>query len=69
MKEKLTIFLDSDVIISSLISKKGAAFLLVNNKKTEKYISNVSFKEIKVVMKRLKLDIASEKQNVRFLVC
>ena len=61
MKEKLTIFLDSDVIISSLISKKGAAFLLVNNKKTEKYISNVSFKEIKVVMKRLKLDMKSAK--------
>lgn len=61
MKEKLTIFLDSDVIISSIISKKGAAFSLINNKKIVKYISNISFKEIKIVTKRLKLDMKPSK--------
>lgn len=50
-----SVFLDSDVVISSLISKKGAAFLLVNNKEIIKYISNISLKEIKIVVKRLKL--------------
>lgn len=62
MKEKLTIFLDSDVVISSLISEKGAAFALVNNKRVEKYISNISLKEIKIVIKRLKLDTKSAKK-------
>lgn len=57
MKGKLIVFLDSDVVISSLISKKGAAFALVNNKSAEKYISDISFKEIKIVMKRLNLDV------------
>ena len=57
MKKKLSVFLDSDVIISALISKKGAAFLLVNNKEIIKYISNISLKEIKIVIKRLKLSL------------
>ncbi len=57
MKNKRSIFLDSDVVISSLISKKGAAFSLVNNKKIVKYISNISLKEIKIVMRRLRLDV------------
>ena len=57
MKNKRSIFLDSDVVISSLISKKGAAFSLVNNKKIVKYFSNISIKEIKIVMRRLRLDV------------
>ena len=57
MKKKLSVFLDSDVIISALISKKGAAFLLVNNKEITKYISNISLKEIRIVIKRLKLNL------------
>ncbi len=31
MKQPLTVFVDSDVVVSSLISPSGAAFLLVNN--------------------------------------
>lgn len=59
MKRELTVFFDSDVIISSLISKKGASFILVNNKKITKYISNISLKEIKIVIKRMKLNLRS----------
>ncbi|MCG2692310.1 PIN domain-containing protein [Microgenomates group bacterium] len=49
----IKVFLDSDVIISSLLSSAGAAYLLVNKKSVVKYISNLSVKEIKIVAKRL----------------
>ncbi|MBU1322711.1 PIN domain-containing protein [Patescibacteria group bacterium] len=49
----IKVFLDSDVIISSLLSSAGAAYLLVNKKSVDKYISNLSVKEIKIVAKRL----------------
>lgn len=52
----MKIFLDSDVVISSLISDKGAAYLLVNQLKVEKFISNLSISELKQVFKRLNLD-------------
>ena len=61
MKRKIVIFLDSDVIISSLISEKGAAFSLVHNQQVAKYISNYSFKEISIVIKRLKLNLKNFK--------
>lgn len=53
-----TLFIDSDVIISSLFSSKGAAFLLLH--KTENvtlYISNLSQKELEIVVSRLNLSI------------
>ncbi len=51
------IFLDSDVIISSLISSSSAAYLLINNvKDLELYISNLSVKELEIVTERLILD-------------
>lgn len=53
----LRIFLDSDVIVSSLISQTGAAYFLINNAKDlELFISNFSIKEIGIVAKRLNLD-------------
>lgn len=55
------IFVDSDVIISSLISAKGAAFHLLNQTKANFYISNHSIDELKIVAKRLNIDI--EKLN------
>jgi len=61
MIKKLAVFLDSDVIISSLISKNGVAYLLINNEKITKYISNISLKEIEVVIKRLKLNLKNFK--------
>lgn len=54
----MKIFLDSDIIISSLISNKGAAYLLVNQaSESEKYISNLSHREMATVVKRLNLRI------------
>lgn len=52
----LKIFADSDVIISSLISSTGAAFLLLNQTdEIQSYISNVSLQELKIVVERLNL--------------
>lgn len=56
MNFPVRIFVDSDVIISSLISKKGAAYLLLNNQDLNLYISQISIKEIKIVIDRMKLD-------------
>lgn len=51
------IFLDSDIIISSLISSSGAAYFLINNvKDLELYISNFSLKELEIVAERLGID-------------
>ena len=56
----LKVFVDSDVIISSLISSIGAAFLLLNQTDgLELYISNISLKELGIVVERLGL---SEKE-------
>ena len=52
----MKIFLDSDVIISSLISKKGAAYFIVNSSKNIKIISNYSTEEMTRVAKRGKID-------------
>jgi len=58
MAAKRRALVDSSVIISSLISKKGAAYFLINHKlpATEFYISTLPFKEQKIVAKRLKID-------------
>lgn len=51
----MRVFLDSDVVISSLLSDSGAANILVNSKSPDFYISNISEKEIKTVTKRLSI--------------
>lgn len=43
------VFVDSDVIISSLLSKTGAAYLLMRDTRIDRYISDVSFTELKRV--------------------
>lgn len=50
------VFVDSDVIISSLISQKGAAHLLINGADIQKSVSNMSQKELEIVADRLNLD-------------
>ena len=60
-------FLDSDVIISSLLSSTGAAHLLINKNSLIKFISNVSAKEIQIVAKRLKIKTAVVDQLIRRL--
>lgn len=50
------IFIDSDVVISSLISSLGAAYFLLNEaEELESYISNISQKELSEVADRLKI--------------
>ena len=50
----IRVFVDSDVIISSLISLSGAAFLLLNKTKdVELYLSNFSVAELERVTERL----------------
>lgn len=53
---KIKIFVDSDVVISSLISEKGAAYLLLNEQKDNLVISNISKVEIEKVADRLNLN-------------
>lgn len=49
-----TLFFDSDVLISSLLSSKGAAYLLTRQTKDIKLcISNISQKELETVVSRL----------------
>jgi predicted nucleic acid-binding protein len=50
----IKIFVDSDVIISSLISERGAAYLLIHKNKLDLFVSNLSVKEIGIVLKRLR---------------
>lgn len=51
------VFVDSDVIISSLISSLGAAYFLLNQARGLKFfISNISQKELIEVANRLKID-------------
>lgn len=50
------VFVDSDVVISSLISSTGAAHLLLNERKGNFVISNISKKELEKVVKRLHLE-------------
>lgn len=51
----LIVFIDTDVIISSLLSPKGISFYLLNQN-IYAHISTISLPEIKKVMKRLKID-------------
>jgi len=52
----LRVFVDSDVVISSLISSKGAAYHLINETHIKRFISNKSIAEIKRVAKELNID-------------
>lgn len=50
----IRIFVDSDVIISSLLSSSGAAYMLLNETKaTRLYLSNFSIAELEPVTARL----------------
>lgn len=60
--KKIKIFVDSDVIISSLISTSGAAYFLIHKTtEIELVVSNYSIKELNIVVERLQLN--KEKLN------
>ncbi len=53
----LKVFVDSDVIISSLLSSSGAAYFLLHHTDAIKpCISNLSLQEIRIVVERLSID-------------
>jgi putative PIN family toxin of toxin-antitoxin system len=57
-RSPIRVFVDSDVIISSLISKTGAAYSLLNDiKQVEFYVSNLSIAELEKVVIRPHLKI------------
>lgn len=51
----MKVFVDSDVVISSLISKKGAAYYLLNKTGLILYVSNHSVLELEKVGERLNI--------------
>ena len=53
--EKIQIFLDTDVIISSFIPNHGASFEVVNNLKINKIISKTIENEINEVVNKLQI--------------
>ncbi len=58
-------FIDSNVVISSLISKTGAAYFLVHKSNTNLVISNYSQIELKRVVKKLNLNHTSLKNTLK----
>lgn len=61
----LKVFIDSDVVISSLISSNGAAFLILNQTNDlDLFVSNISIRELEEVVKRLNLDQRQLKELV-----
>ena len=59
------IFLDSDVVISLLISNLGASHQLVNNVSSICFISDISYKELLSVVKKLDLKVNKLKNLVK----
>lgn len=57
MTSKLEVFFDSDVIISSIISNKGAAHLLLNSSAISPNASDVQQQELSIVANRLDLNL------------
>lgn len=65
MSKRLRIFVDSDVIITSILSNKGAAYRLINTSSVRKIVSNYSFDEIEKVCKRLNLSPTKIKNIIK----
>ncbi|MBI2011315.1 PIN domain-containing protein [Candidatus Daviesbacteria bacterium] len=53
---KRKIFVDSDVVLSSLISSKGAAYFLLNETQLDLFISNISLEELRRGLEKLQLN-------------
>lgn len=51
----MRLFVDSDVVISSLLSSRGAAYILLNTPDISRAVSTNSLKELRVVCKRLNI--------------
>ena len=53
---KVKIFIDSDVIISSLLSQTGASNIIVNDTDLSAFISNFSYEELDRIVDKLGVD-------------
>ena len=53
------VFVDSDVVISSLISSKGAAYHLIHEVDIKRFISNRSIEELGRVVEELGINVES----------
>src|SRR3989338_4527487 len=62
---KIHVFLDTDVIISSLLSKTGASFEIVNHPKIKRTISGTVKTEVMAVGKRLKIETQKSEMLLR----
>ena len=62
---KIKVFVDSDVIISSLISSTGAAYFLIHKTNLELYITNQSVTELEIVADRLNLNPVKLKNLIK----
>lgn len=60
----MDIFVDSDVVISSLISQKGAAYSLIHYHSVNRFISDISILEMNVVVKELHINKQSFKETI-----
>lgn len=65
MSKRLRIFVDSDVIISSILSSKGAAYKLIKSSSVRKVVSNYSIDEIEKICIRLKISQVKRKNAIK----
>ena len=63
--EEIQIFLDTDVVISAILSKTGASFELTKNSFLRKTISKTVKQEIEEVVRRLKINISEARRVLR----
>lgn len=56
MSKDVSVFVDSDVLISATLSNKGAAYLLIHSAEIKKTISNYSYHEAKAVARRMNIE-------------
>jgi predicted nucleic acid-binding protein len=61
----MRIFIDSDVVISSLLSSTGAAYFLLNQSKIQPVISSFSLIELQLVAKRLDIPLGKMDQLIK----
>ena len=67
--KKITVFVDSDVVISSILSKNGTANMLTKSSSFIRIISTISLQEIRIVGSRLKLDSENiEREFVKYKI-
>ena len=53
----MRVFVDSDVVISSLISSRGAAYFLLTQSSITPVISSISHSELRIVVKRMSFEL------------